>query len=316
MSTNGSSQMPDVTPSTRRNTALYVIVALVALVIIIQVIFFVLPQGNNQTASIQAAPTRLPVVNTSAATATAMATATLVPPTAIPSPTQTPLPPTATPSPLPPTNTSVPPTATETPAPPTATPTDTALPTEVPPTPVPATPVPPTPVPPTAVPLSVLNQVELDNGQWGKGWLRVQYKGSIDFTGSDGHRYHGELGFLNSAESLSMIQERWSWGARGSANWTMTVLVWEDIDWAACSSSKDICSQSSVSSTQANLTVDLYINERVWQGLLNQYLAGGAQATSGDEHYRKIQDSVFMPMCNCGSSPDVPSLGFMFTRVD
>ncbi|MEI2688265.1 MAG: sugar-binding protein [Anaerolineae bacterium] len=109
-------------------------------------------------------------------TATPTFTATPVPPTATPvPPTATPVPPTATPvpptaTPVPPTVTPVPPTATPTftttPVPPTATPvlptaTPTFTATPVPPTatPVPptATPVPPTvtPVPPTATPTPV-----------------------------------------------------------------------------------------------------------------------------------------------------------------
>ena len=100
-------------------------------------------------------------------------TSTPVPPTATPTRTPTPVPPTATPTPIPPTATPVPPTATPTwtptPVPPTATPTPapptatpvppTATPTRTP-TPVPTatpTPIPPTatatPVPPTATPI-------------------------------------------------------------------------------------------------------------------------------------------------------------------
>ncbi len=89
-------------------------------------------------------------------------TATPVPPTATPvPPTATPVPPTATPvpptaTPVPPTATPVPPTAT--PVPPTATPvppTATPVPPTATPVPPTATPVPPTatPVPPTATPV-------------------------------------------------------------------------------------------------------------------------------------------------------------------
>jgi len=101
-------------------------------------------------------PTPLPPTATPTATPvppTATPTATPVPPT--PTPTATPVPPTATPTPVPPTPTptatAVPPTATATatPVPPTPTPTATPVPPTRTPTPVPPT---STPVPPTSTP--------------------------------------------------------------------------------------------------------------------------------------------------------------------
>ena len=102
----------------------------------------------------QSAEVRL-VFSMLAPTATPTFTPTPIPPTATPvPPTATPVPPTATP--IPPTATPVPPTAT--PVPPTATPvppTATPIPPTATPVPPTATPIPPTatPVPPTATPI-------------------------------------------------------------------------------------------------------------------------------------------------------------------
>jgi len=256
--------------------------------------------------------------------------AVVVATTAAPRPTRTftPLPPTNTPSntPIPPTNTPtwtpspVPPTAT--PLPPTETPvppTETPVPTD---TPRPATPKPkpPTAVPATATPvpapLTVLDQMELDNGQWGKGWLQVKYQDDMYATGSDGHRYLLELGVLSSAQAQKRIQDFWGYGGRGSANWTMTILVHEEVNWISCSSSSNICYEGATKSSQANFTAKVFYKPKVWQSLLNDYISGGLQATFRNGYYADIQKSIFKPMCNCDAVPEFPCIGFRFTRVD
>ncbi len=233
-------------------------------------------------------------------------------PTAVPA-TETPVPPTATP--VPPTSTPVPPTAT--PVPPTEAPTETPAPptaTSVPPT---ATRVPPTPkpIPPTPkpAPVEILSSVPVDNGPWGKEGIYVQYEDPIYANGSDGHRYQVEIGFLSRPESLAKVQEFWGYGGRGSANWKMIIQVRTKVNWMSCGSDRSVCWEVAVSSSQASLMSQIYYKQPVWDDLLNRHLAGGWQNVARSGYYNEIQKSIFHPIC--GAIPDIPVIGFRFTRV-
>jgi hypothetical protein len=50
--------------------------------------------------------------------------------------------------------------------------------------------------------------------------------------------------------------------------------------------------------------------------LLDSYLAGGIAATTGNQYYNEIQKEIFMYLCNCDAAPDIPMVGFKFTRVN
>lgn len=132
--------------------------------------------------------------------------------------------------------------------------------------------------------------------------------------GSDGHRYRVQMGFLSSPESLAEVQEYWSYGGRGSANWSMIILLYSEINWVSCPSGKNVCWESSVNSGQAVLTAHVYYRSAVWQSLINDYLAGGIWQETKNAYYQDIQKSIFDPIC--GSVPDYPTVGFIFTRVD
>ncbi|MBC7235439.1 MAG: hypothetical protein H5T69_06320 [Chloroflexi bacterium] len=234
-------------------------------------------------------------------------TATPLPPTEMP--TETPVPPTPTFSPtvtvLPtetPTETPVPPTPTS--EPPTATP--------VPPTPTrrPPTPRPPTPKP---APVEILDSVPVDNGEWGKEGIYVNYEADIYADGSDGHRYKIELGFLSRPESLAKVQEFWGYGGRGGGNWKMIIRVRTQVNWVSCGGDKDVCWQVSTSSGQSSLMSEVYYKQHVWESLVNHHLAGGWQNVTRSPYYHEIQKSIFEPIC--GATPDIPVIGFRFTRV-
>lgn len=243
-------------------------------------------------------------------------------PTRTSTPSVTPIPATATATP---TNTPVTPTAT--PVPPTETPTATATPTD---TPVPATdtpvPPPPTAVPPTAtpVPVNVLNSVEVNNGEWGNNQILVRY-GDDDWStadseiyanGSDGHRYRVDFGFWSHPDSVTRVQDYWSYAKRGGGNWKMIIRIRTDIEgWAACGSDDSVCISPNVNDSQATLNLDLYLKQHVWDSLLNDYLAGGWQATTNNAHYGTIQDKVFRTIIDI-DPPAQPCVGFAFTRVD
>ncbi len=239
-------------------------------------------------------------------TRTATPTATPLPPTPTPIPptaTATPVPPTATP--IPPTPTPLPPT--ETPLPPTATP--------APPTP---TRVPPTPTrrPPTAtpVPVTILFQVPIDNGEWGKEFIYVKNEEPIYVVGSDGHRYRAELGFLSSPSALQKTQEFWSYARLGGANWKMILETRASVQWVSCTDKMNVCSEAAWSNPQASVTIKVYLKPHVWQALLNDYLAGGWQATTRNAYYGEVQNAIFYPLVK--AAPDAPCVGFQFTRVD
>jgi len=167
---------------------------------------------------------------------------------------------------------------------------------------------------PTAAPVSLLEMVDVDNGEWGIGWMRVKYQDDIYVDGSDGHRYRGEMGFLSSPEALATIQEYWGYGGRGSATWKMTVRVRTQVGWVSCASDANICYEATVWSSQALLTSEVFYRPNVWSSLLESYLAGGLLATTQNSYYQDIQRTVFEPICN--SVPDKPAVGFKFTRVD
>jgi hypothetical protein len=255
------------------------------------------PKASKVAAVVEVRPTR-----TQTPTSTPLPpTATPVPPTA--TPTATVVPP--TPTPEPPTETPEPPTAT--PEPPTATP--------VPRT---ATPVPPRPtaVPPqpTAAPVSVLASIPVDNGAFGKEGIYVNYQEEIYVQASDGNRYRAELGFLSSPRALQRAQEWWTWGARGGGNWKMIVLMRTKVGWNHCGSKDNVCSQTSENPGQASFQVELYIKQHVWESLVNDYIRGGQAAVQGNGYYSQIQEKVFKPVCNACGTPDVPIIGFRFSR--
>jgi hypothetical protein len=250
-------------------------------------------------------------------TRTATVTPTLVPPTE--APTATPIPPTATSVPATPTATSVPPTEvptevpTETPEPPTPTPEPPTA-TPIPPTRPPATPAPPTPVPPTPVPatIEVLQSVPVDNGEWGKEGIYVNYEDPIFAHGKDGNRYRVEFGFLSRPQSLATVQEYWGYGGRGGGNWKMIVYVRTGVSWISCGSNRNVCWEVSVDSGQPSLMSEVYLRQHVWNDLLNHYIDGGWQNVTRSPYYHDIQKSVFEPIC--GIVPSEPVIGIRFTR--
>ena len=307
-------EQPDQAPGSTKGKSrtLYIVIALAALILLVQLIALRDPRGGDKIAMEQetatrprptrsftpTTPTSTPIPPTNTPTRTP--TATLIPPTAtaLP-PTATPLPPTATP--LPPTPTPVPPT--ETPIPPTA--------TRIPPT--------PKPKPPTAtpVPVTVLDSVEIDNGEWGKDRISVKYPEEIWITADDGHKYRAEIGFLSTPESLGAVQEFWGYAARGSANWKMFVLLRTKVNWTTCVAKSNTCYEIRTSSSQASVTAEIFYKDHVWKSVLRDYLAGGWHAVAGNQYYYEIQASVFHPICpHCNAVPNVPVVGFKFTRVD
>jgi hypothetical protein len=246
------------------------------------------------------------------ATRTPTPTATLVPPT------NTPVPPTATPTntPVPPTPTPEPPTAT--PEPPTATPappTNTPAPTRVVPT---AQPVPPTAAP---APVQVLASVELPNVEGGNGVAVVNYEDwgntSSEYyvTGSDGHRYRCELGFLSSATAVKTAQDYWSWSQRGGGAWSWVIRMRYKPSWIGCGSKEGVCWEGKDNNAQLQVNSEIYIKDWAWQSLLNDYLAGGWAATTRNTHYAGIQRGLFRYVINI-DPPSTPVIGFKFTRVD
>lgn len=254
--------------------------------------------GQDGRAAVSVAPTLEP-----RPTRTATPTATPLPPT----PTQTA---TATATATA-TNTPLPPTPTDTPEPPTPTPTH----TPIPPT---ATPIPPTPrpQPPTATPAPVviLDQVEVDNGEWGKNYIFVKNEPPIYVTGSDGRRYRAELGFLSLPSAVAKTQEFWTYARLGGGNWKMIIETRAQVSWVACGDKSNVCYQVSWSSGQSSLTDEIYIKPHVWQSLLNDHLAGGWQATTRNGYYHEVQAAVFQPLVK--AVPEIPCVGFRFTRVD
>ena len=168
---------------------------------------------------------------------------------------------------------------------------------------------------PVAAPVEVLNRVTVDNGEWGTGWIEVQYKqGEYYFNGTDGRRYRGEIGFLSRPESLARIQDFWSWAQRGGANWNMTVLVREQVTWIACTGDDKVCFQYHTTPAQANLFVEVFYQPEVWASLQESDRTGGWQAVAQNPYYHDIQRSVFYPIIKL--VPEVPCIGFKFAPVD
>ncbi|MHB0857618.1 MAG: hypothetical protein ACYC5M_08620 [Anaerolineae bacterium] len=288
-------------PSSSDKTTRNVIIGVAAIVIIVQLVFLLLSRADSKTAMANETPLL------SRATRTPTATATPVPATNTPTATETPVPPTETP--VPPTET-----PTQTPAPPTETP--------IPPTRRPATAAPPTntPLPPTATPapLSLLNSVEVDNGDFGKGFVMVKYQDDKEFLvkHSDGHRYRVEMGFLSSPQALSRIQEFWRYAGRGSANWRGFVFLRSSVNWISCSSDTNVCQETGIDSGQAAVNVQLFPKQHVWESLIADYLAGGMQATTRNKYIPEFQSKIFKSFCNCDVPPEFPLIGFTFMRVD
>ncbi len=246
-------------------------------------------------------PTREPTAVATAASVTqapATVTKTPLPPTNTPlPPTETPIPPTSTP--LPPTHTPIPPT--NTPVPPTKTP--------APPT---NTPVPPSPTP---APVAVLSSIPVSNGAFGEGVMWVEHLASIFVNGPDGHRYRAELGFLSTRTAKEEIQRLWTAAGRGGANWRTRIQVRDRVAWVACTPDRHACYDNlNTDSAQATFTFQVYLRDYVWQSLLNDYLAGGWQATVQNQYYSAVQEAIFTPLS--GQKANAPCIGFTFTRAD
>ncbi|MCD6520793.1 MAG: hypothetical protein J7M05_12825 [Anaerolineae bacterium] len=285
-------------PKSLSEKVLYLVIGVALLVLLVQLILVFFPtrvpkqaMEEPQVATSRPRPTR-----------TFTPSATPVPPTSTPTLMATPIPPTDTP-----TATPVPPTAT--PVPPTATP--------VPPTKTPRPPRPtPKPKPPTAtpVPVTILDQVPIDNGEWGKNFIFTDNSKEVYVQGNDGHRYRAEIGFLSSPQAVAKVQEFWRYGGRGGGNWKMILVLRDKVAWVSCTSDKNVCYETYVNSGQCSLFVQIYLKNHVWTSLLNDYLQGGWQATTRNPYYAEVQKAVFDPICK--AVPDVPCVGFRFTRVD
>ena len=168
---------------------------------------------------------------------------------------------------------------------------------------------------PVRAPVEVLNRATVDNGEWGEGWIEVQYKsGPYYFSGNDGASYCGEIGFLSRPESLAKIRDIWSWAQRGGGNWTMTVLVREKVAWIACTGEDKVCYEHHTTPSQSNLTTKVFYRPEVWASLLDSDRAGGWQAVAQNAYYQQIQETVFYPIAEV--VPDIPCIGFKFTPAN
>ena len=294
-------QPQDQQPASRHSLPI-VILAIASVVLVFQIVSLFFPARETKVAMV---PTSTPQQRP---TRTFTSAPTPIPPTAVPTATFTPLPtPTPTATPLPPTETPLPPT--ETPEPPTETP--------IPPT---ATPRPPTatPVPPTAtpVPITVIQGIEIDNGEWGKNVFQFEYyESEIWVDANDGHRYRIEMGWLSSPEAVNKAREFWGYGGLGGANWKGLIDVRAEAPgWMGCENDTDVCYEKWINSSQASLFSRVWVKPHVWSSLVNDYLAGGLGATFGNAYYQRIQEAVFVPVC--GVAPDIPVIGFHVNRVD
>ncbi len=197
----------------------------------------------------------------------------------------------------------------------TATPEPTATPKTPTTTPSPSdTPTPTRTPQPTASPLTVASSTTVDNGGYGTNTLEIWHMESIFVNGSDGGRYRAELGFLTSPEARNAIQQQWAAQGLGEANWKGIIKVVATIDWVACTSDKNVCydNRSLQPAPVAQHVYEVHLRNHVWQSLLNDYIAGGLQATLRNPYYAEIQRVVFGPMTSSG--PSVPCLGFKFER--
>jgi hypothetical protein len=154
----------------------------------------------------------------------------------------------------------------------------------------------------------------VDNGQWGRAPIWVEFQNEIVVKGPDGHRYKAGLGFLSSDESLAAIQECWHRADRGGANWRMKLVVRKQVAWVSCPSSFSVCHESEISPSQAMLTDQVRYSEEVWEDLLNKYLQYGDLGPCRSSYYRQIQSSIFTPIC--GQVPSVSCIGFTFQQID
>ncbi len=296
-------------PAKRGVRLAHVLAGAVGFIILLELVALAFNSGNEQFAS--RLPT--PVVLRPTRTATAVPpTETPFPPTMTPIPSETPISPTATrmlptyaPSPTAPTVTAV---ATRTPLPPVSSgPTGTPEPTVEPPT-------------ETPVPVSLLGRIDISNGDLGTGWILVKYDqngrdvDALHVRGRDGHTYRMQMGFLPDPEALATTQTFWEYGARGSANWSMIILVHQSVDWPSCPSSANVCYESSTNSGQAVLTAHVYYRDEVWRSLIDDYLAGGVAGVTQNRFYHDIQASVYVPIAKV--VPDTPTLSFTFARED
>jgi hypothetical protein len=278
-----------------------IVTLLAALVVIASLVFLRFPNRSGARPDVVAQAAR------------ATRTPTPVPPTPTPVPaTNTPVPP--TPTPVPPTATPEP--ATPTPEPATATPvppTATAAPTQRP-----ATAVPPTAVP---APVQVLSSIELPNIEGGNGLAVINYEdwgvteSAYYVTGSDGHRYRCELGFLSNPASVQRAQDYWSWAQRGGGAWNWIIRMRYKPSWTGCPGDRAICYEGRDNNAQMQVNSEIYIKDWAWQSLLNDHLAGGWTATTRNTHYGEIQRGIFRFVINI-DPPDIPVIGFRFTRVD
>jgi hypothetical protein len=300
---NSEQRNPSVMESLKAWRPFRWVLAVAALVIVLQVVALLDPAGDRRVAMVGDMTPTPP-----RPTRTYTPTPSPVPATPTPTMTATPVPPTATP--------------TATPGGPTETPTAAPSATTVPPTRTPlptiavvieptATSVPPTATPP---PVSLASSVEVDNGEWGRGGIYISPWGGSDLVvqGNDGHLYKVEMGFITSNESLNRIQQIWSYAARGGGNWQMSVLLRPEVNWVTCAAEHHVCYVTSVNPGEPRITSEVYFKAHVWRSLISDYLAGGWQATTRNTYYRDIQTSVFKPIAD--TVPDTPCLAFRFTR--
>lgn len=283
--------------SVARSWILYAILAVAAIILIVQAVALVTQPKSTQVA----------VVDT---TATAR-------PTRTETPTMTPVPATDTPTATATATNTPKPTATAT-EPPTATPlpvTD----TPVPPTAIPAT---STPVPPTAEPVTLLQEIPISNGDLGSEYIYIRYpdgatSSGMSVTGNDGHKYRLEIGFLSTAAAQSRVQEVWSWAARGGGNWRMLVTMRESIGGWMCDDDKPVCYETDDNSGNQTLQGQMYIRDWAWRSLIDSYNAGGIMGCTSNQYYNTIQKKILKHICSgCDIPTDVPVLAFRFTRLD
>jgi hypothetical protein len=152
----------------------------------------------------------------------------------------------------------------------------------------------------------------VDNGEWGKEGIYVNYEDPIFAQGKDGHRYRVEFGFLSRPQSLATVQQYWGYAGRGGGNWKMIVYVRTGVSWISCGSDRNVCWEVSVDSGQPSLMSEVYLRQHVWNDLLDRHLDGGWQNVTRSPYYHEIQKSVFEPIC--GIVPSEPVIGFRFTR--
>jgi hypothetical protein len=288
-------------PNTR-SLILYTILALAAIIVVVQVVALVSQGGSGKVA-------------------VAEATTTAQRPTRTSTPTFTPVP--ATDTPVPTATATQPPEPTATPTEPTATPLP-ATATPIPPTAAPAAPT-NTPVPPTATAeaVTLLQQVPVNNGEYGSENIYIRYPGNSEssnmtVTGNDGHKYQIEIGFLSSPQSVSRVQEVWSWASRGGGNWRMLVTMRDSLGGWICDDDDAVCYETDDNPGNQTLQAQMYIRSSTWRSLIDSYNSGGMMGCTTNGNYNSIQKKILKHICDkCDSIPtDVPVIAFRFTRLD